>query len=283
MYTFWAINPLTPNDHYSGRTAPLTSKRCILYIYSTNIDTEYFKHGIYYPCFYLQNAVFFHNSNVFGSCIIHILYTGCAKIKKKNNSGAKRLSSCRLFGNWCYQFQQQLREKLPVFPHVFKFSGFWKYDPLCILLCCTTCVQNCVGRNCTGKNHVGCGITIVSVSGRHAPCRRLNPHPNSSTKCQRMYSFRTGSEVEVTTVSVPTNNPHYIIDDIGNKYCNLWRRILRIDPWLSFLRLTSHSSPWVHADTCAPWGPPLSSSEPHHRRATVFLLHEVTPWTAAPR
>jgi len=25
------INPLTPNDHYSGRTAPLTSKRCILY------------------------------------------------------------------------------------------------------------------------------------------------------------------------------------------------------------------------------------------------------------
>ena len=26
------INPLTPNDPYSGRTAPLTSKRCILYI-----------------------------------------------------------------------------------------------------------------------------------------------------------------------------------------------------------------------------------------------------------
>ena len=32
----------------------------------------------------------FHNSNIFGSCIIHILYTGCAKIKK-NNSGVKRL------------------------------------------------------------------------------------------------------------------------------------------------------------------------------------------------
>jgi hypothetical protein len=41
------LNPLTPNDHYSGRTAPLTSKRCILYIYSTNIFTEYFKHGIF--------------------------------------------------------------------------------------------------------------------------------------------------------------------------------------------------------------------------------------------
>ena len=33
---------LTPNDPYMGRIAPLTSKRCILYIYSTNIGTEYF-------------------------------------------------------------------------------------------------------------------------------------------------------------------------------------------------------------------------------------------------
>jgi len=33
----------------------------------------------------------FHNSNLFGSCLIHILYTRCAKIKKKNNSGAKML------------------------------------------------------------------------------------------------------------------------------------------------------------------------------------------------
>jgi len=24
----------------------------------------------------------FHNSNIFGSCVIHILYTVCAKIKK---------------------------------------------------------------------------------------------------------------------------------------------------------------------------------------------------------
>ena len=30
----------------------------------------------------------FHNANLFGSCIIRILYTGCAKIKE-NNSGAK--------------------------------------------------------------------------------------------------------------------------------------------------------------------------------------------------
>jgi len=36
------FNPLTPNDPYRGRTAPLTSKRCILYIYSTNTGTGLF-------------------------------------------------------------------------------------------------------------------------------------------------------------------------------------------------------------------------------------------------
>ena len=41
------FNLLTPNDYYNGRTVPLTSKCRILYIYSTNIGTEYFKHGIY--------------------------------------------------------------------------------------------------------------------------------------------------------------------------------------------------------------------------------------------
>jgi len=56
---FSIINPLTPKDPYSGRTAPLTSKRCILCIYSTNTGIEYFKHGIYYPFFSLQNAVCF--------------------------------------------------------------------------------------------------------------------------------------------------------------------------------------------------------------------------------
>ena len=53
------FNPLKPNDPYMGRTAQLTSKLCILYIYSTGIGTEYFKHGIYSPFSPLQNAVCF--------------------------------------------------------------------------------------------------------------------------------------------------------------------------------------------------------------------------------
>ena len=54
------------------------------------MGTEYFKHGIYSPFFSSTKCSLFHNSNVFGSCFIHILYTGCAKMLK-NNSGDKRL------------------------------------------------------------------------------------------------------------------------------------------------------------------------------------------------
>jgi len=65
------FNSLTPNDSYRVRTAPLTSKRCILYIYSTNIGTEYFKHGIYSPFHSLQNAIYF----VILTYLVPVLFT----------------------------------------------------------------------------------------------------------------------------------------------------------------------------------------------------------------
>ena len=64
------INRLKPNDPYMGRTAPLTSKRCILYIYSTNIGTEYFKHALCSPSVSLQNAVCF----IMLTCLVRVLF-----------------------------------------------------------------------------------------------------------------------------------------------------------------------------------------------------------------
>jgi len=75
------INLLTPNDIYNVRTAPLTSKCCILYIYSTNVGTEYFKLHIYSPFFPLQNAVCFINLTYLVSVLFTFYIQGVRKLK----------------------------------------------------------------------------------------------------------------------------------------------------------------------------------------------------------
>ena len=93
------INRLTPNDPYMSRTAPLTSKCWILYIYSTNIGTEYFKHALYSPFFSLQNAVCL----IMLTCLVPVLFTfyiqDLLKVKK-NNSGAKGFKEGGSLEDW---------------------------------------------------------------------------------------------------------------------------------------------------------------------------------------
>ena len=78
-----AVRPIYGS--YMGRTAPLTSKRCILYIYSTNVGTEYFKRSLYSPTFSLLNAVCF----IMITCLVPVLFTfyiglqDVLKLKKK--------------------------------------------------------------------------------------------------------------------------------------------------------------------------------------------------------
>ena len=80
-----------------GRTALLTSKRCILYIYSTNIGTPRF--------FSIQNAVCF----IMLTCLVPVLFTFYIQgVLKLNNSGSKGLMSvifvCRrkVSGDWIW-------------------------------------------------------------------------------------------------------------------------------------------------------------------------------------
>ena len=76
----YSVNRLVPKDVYIRRTAQLTSRRCILNIYSTHIHPEYFKHAGHSPFLFSSKCHLFHNAIFFGSCNIYILITGCAKI-----------------------------------------------------------------------------------------------------------------------------------------------------------------------------------------------------------
>ena len=63
--------------YMSYRTANL---QILNFVYSTNIRTEYFKHAAHSPFFSSSKCRLFHNATFFGSCIIYILNTECAKI-----------------------------------------------------------------------------------------------------------------------------------------------------------------------------------------------------------
>ena len=61
-----------------GHTATLQMLHFI-YFFSINISTEYFTRAAQ-SLFFSSKCRLFHNATYFGSCVIHILHTGCAKI-----------------------------------------------------------------------------------------------------------------------------------------------------------------------------------------------------------
>ena len=75
------INHLTPNDHFSDRTAPLTF-RCCIFLFIQQIYILNILNMLHTLFFFFSKCRLFHNATIFGSCI-HILYTGVQKFKRK--------------------------------------------------------------------------------------------------------------------------------------------------------------------------------------------------------
>jgi hypothetical protein len=79
MYVPPIFNLKEPCVLYIGQAYRYLPNVAFYIYFSTNICTEYFKHAAHSP-FFSSKCRLFHNATFFGFCIIHILYTGCAKI-----------------------------------------------------------------------------------------------------------------------------------------------------------------------------------------------------------
>ena len=123
---------------------------------------------VYTLRFFSSKCSLFHHSNLFGSCIIHILYTGCAKIKKifpvpkvkQNflcNFGGLRGSINAVQNEWIqlFLFGKETHSFLTLTLHL---SHLWSCNHICIFgvsrikfLYCSRLFLKCDGTRSENK------------------------------------------------------------------------------------------------------------------------------------
>jgi hypothetical protein len=77
--SYTSFNLWEPCVRYIERTYRYPPNIAFYIFFSTAISTYYCKHAAHSP-FFSSKCCLFHNATIFGSCIIHILHTGCVKI-----------------------------------------------------------------------------------------------------------------------------------------------------------------------------------------------------------
>ena len=145
--------------------------------------------------FFSSKCSFFHNSNAFGSCIIHILYTGCAKIKK-NNSGAKRLKQS-FRSVYRHEVDTRLSHK-PWTQEISKVTDWPRRRAVAEF-------RLCVGHDCLGAHLHRIGIRpdpYSTLCSLHEPTDRNHLGQctalTDKTECERYWEDRTINDGKLT-------------------------------------------------------------------------------------
>ena len=125
---------------------------------------------LYNLLFFSSKCLLFHNATLFGSCNIHILNTGCAKIWRKKKSVAKRLR-CE-FRDMDYEHGRLIEVRYDLFDDRLRYCQCWTARFLHRVICyfcvlsynCEVCSASRFFFLSISRATVRCGLLVQPSS-----------------------------------------------------------------------------------------------------------------------